>query len=189
MGISTSKYRTYISDIQKGKKCIAYTKVNSKSFVAFSGYVDSTDDQVNEYWKLDFYAFLSAACKSKRVTLAHLSPDVVSRITHYVNGYKVETFRKRIEKEYHNLIYSYPPTPLKDIPQKIASAIGNAYSCCERKILTTLELELGRIGSHKNAIMLVLFSPCQSCFDALRAWEQKYKWQWTIRYCIRYKRK
>ena len=188
MGISTSqKLRAYISDIKNGKKCIAYTKVGCKHFVAFSGYIDSTDEQVNEYWKLDFYAFLSALCRSRGVILAHLSPSVVSEITHYENGYEVETFRKRMEKEYQKLIYSYPPTPQKEIPHKIVKAIGIAYSCCERKILTTLKQD--NIRTHEEATMFVLLSPCQSCSDALRAWEQKYKWKWTVQYGRRYKSK
>ena len=58
----------------------------------------------------------------------------------------------------------------KELSDDARGILKSKYSCCERKILAFLSGNTDILKS-KEAVLLVKYEPCLSCYGALQAWK------------------
>lgn len=188
MGISQTAIDKYIHETEKGsgRKCVAMLSLNNHHpVVAFSGYSDSNDPDVNKYlYSGSLYSDLLTLCKKYRMVFANLSPEVVNKIIRFDRKGIKHTMRYDLDKAVSDVYNSKSPTPTEESNMKVRNAIKTNYSCCERKILARLDVD--RIFPVK-ATLHIKFSPCNICEVVLDYWTTAHGCKWVTGYLYNFK--
>lgn len=175
LGLSGNAKKRLKEYSQDRGRCIALMELdNGFRLMAFSGYWDCQDTEVREKLHscydpdiVDAFRLISAGFGADFVVF---SDAIVDRIMRYAPESGC------ILKERGPLRQELRLTST----ESGLSFIRRSYSCCERKILS--ELELQNKKSPKAAILRVKFAPCLSCFGALQNWVESGKIQFTLDY-------
>lgn len=175
-----------LNEYLNSKKCVAILKPQyGPPVAAFSGYEDSTDNQVNMYWPQRNQEEISGICRDMHMLHATLTPYVVNHIYRYRNGTRLGPFRDELNRVVVDMQARHPQFSEADSAAYLRNYFKIEYSCCERKILGVLDAQ--NSNCHR-AELFVKYSPCYSCARELKRWGRKHECDFHIRYSILYRR-
>lgn len=180
------KKSTIISNYLYGSKCVACLILdNNTSIIAFSGFQDvppadnskgTTHDLDNQLVKhvrailgitKDGYGdIFNKIAEADNSMLATLSAKVMRKLVRYeIDRHGQLSKRGPFIDELEDYI-----NHSKELSNDERGILKSKYSCCERKILAFLA-DNAEIPKSKEAVLLVKYEPCLSCYGALQAWK------------------
>lgn len=163
LGLRAKSLNEYAMD---GKRCVALLELDGTKVMSFSGFLDCEDEQARNVlmdasdntgvFDNEILEAFQKIAQSMNAELACFSDGVVNRIKRYL-----------LEPTFQFSGYG-PLRSELSAPSPNPSFLKRSYSCCERKILASHNVQ----SNHrpKNAILHIKFAPCLNCYGALRKW-------------------
>lgn len=148
-------------------RCTAILSDRAKSYIAFSGFLDTEDE--------DILKFLGYSRNDEILTaFQNISRQMGTSLVTMETGIGEELYWYSIDKKLDFVCGNNLQCELDEWIKKGRGSVGkfqHPYTCCERKLLAYVKRHAVRMAD--DILLIVKFMPCMHCHAALLSWDRK----------------